>query len=72
MSGERRTELQHFALRLRALKDGGLKFDLDDVLDAIDKSHGRITGINTVVTPGWSSVLETLQVIVNRRARKAA
>lgn len=66
------TELQEFSRRLRALRDGGLNYTLDDLLDAIDHSHGRVTGMTTVIKPGLPSVLERLQASVNRRARKAA
>ena len=69
---ETRTDLQWLAVQLRALKDGGISYTLDDLLDAIERSHGMTTGTGTPLRPGFPNVIEQLQMIVSRRARKAA
>lgn len=62
-----------FVLQLRALRDGGLDYTLDDLIESMDTSRGRMASLSNKELPyDFSDVIERLQMIVNRRARKAA
>ena len=66
-------DIRWLALQLRALKDGGTNFTADELLDAMDRTRGRRQPYSENVTPPTpEDVIENLQIIVNRRARKAA
>ena len=61
------------ARQLRALKDGGFAYTLDDLIDAMDRTFpikGIFSGKDYPATA--ERLIDNLQVIVNRRARKAA
>ena len=63
--------MEWFVFQLRALKDGGLNYTLDDLLSAMERLPAK-SGHSKHATISPEDVIENLQVIVNRRARKAA
>ena len=58
------------AHQLRALKDGGLDYTLDDVLSAMERPGARHDA--GALGDKEQDVIENLQTIVRSRARKAA
>ncbi len=65
------SQMEYMAYRLRSLRDSGFSYTLDDLLDAMDRLPAK-SGKGDHPSARVNDVLENLQVIVNRRARKAA
>lgn len=65
--------MEWFVLQLRALKDGGLDYTVDDLIEALERTPVEYTlGSHKEMPPKFDTVIERLQTIARSRARKAA